>query len=99
MTQMAGNSVVLVTGTTSGGMGRHVAMLASGLAAIGRPVTVYAPLTALPALTAGSPLPEAVSFGPIDLGGRPRLSDARTVLRLRRLLRAGADGGPPGVVP
>jgi glycosyltransferase involved in cell wall biosynthesis len=98
MTQVGGTPVVLVTGTTSGGMGRHVAMLASGLAAIGRPVTVYAPLTALPALTAGSPLPEAVSFGPIDLGGRPRLSDARTAARLRRLLRAGADGGPPGVV-
>jgi len=85
--------VALVLGTSTGGILRHVRMLAAGLADAGVPVLVCAPPDTLERLTAGSPVPAAVSFAPVDIGGRPSLSDVGTIGRLRRLLAAGADGG------
>jgi glycosyltransferase involved in cell wall biosynthesis len=93
--------VALVLGTSAGGIIRHVRMLAAGLADAGVPVAVYAPASALATLTAGSPLPAAVSSAPVEIAGRPRPGDARTLLRLRHLLAAGdgsRHGAPPGII-
>ncbi len=80
-------------------------MLAAGLARAGTAVAVYGPPTALHALTAGPPLPPAVLTATVDIGDRPRPSDATAIRRLRRLLAAGAGGdgrpvddGPPDVI-
>jgi glycosyltransferase involved in cell wall biosynthesis len=85
--------VALVLGTAAGGVIRHARMLAAGMADAGVLVIVCAPPAALQLLTAGSPLPAAVSLASVDIGDRPRLSDASTARRLRRLLTTGADGG------
>ena len=74
--------IVLVLGTAAGGTASHVAMLAEGCAAGGHQVTVYGP-----ARTAR--FFPGVSFGPAEIGDRPRPGrDLVTVLRLRRLLAA-----------
>jgi glycosyltransferase involved in cell wall biosynthesis len=91
--------VALVLGTSTGGVIRHARMLAAGLASAGAAVAVYAPPATLRLLAAGSPLPAAVSLAPVEIGDRPRPGDARTLLRLRRLLMTGAAGvGPAGVI-
>ena len=81
--------VTLVLGTSTGGIIRHARMLAAGLADTRVAVTVCAPPGALERLTAGSPLPAAVSLVRVDIGNRPSLSDASTARQLRRLLLAG----------
>jgi glycosyltransferase involved in cell wall biosynthesis len=69
-----------VVGTTAGGTGRHVAMLARGCADRGMIVSVFGPPAAREAF------PEA-AFTPVDIGDRPRPGrDAAAVLRLRRLI-------------
>jgi glycosyltransferase involved in cell wall biosynthesis len=101
--------ICLVLGTSSGGIGAHVRMLAAGLAARGAQVTVLGPASVREAFGLGG-LP-GVLFEVVDVGERPRPGDVRSVLRLRRLLpRAGAstdgastdgastDGASPGVV-
>jgi glycosyltransferase involved in cell wall biosynthesis len=77
--------IAYVIGTTTGGTGRHVAMLAEGCAARGLAVTVFGP--------AGTKsLFPAVPFGAVDIGSRPRPArDAAAVRRLRGLL---ADFAP-----
>jgi glycosyltransferase involved in cell wall biosynthesis len=93
--------VALVLGTSAGGIIRHVRMLAAGLAVAGVQVVVHAPPATLRLVTAGSPLPATVSLTPVEIGERPRGSDASTVRRLRRLLVAGAGGaagGPAGLI-
>ena len=98
---LSGLAVGYLVGSTAGGTGRHVAMLASGCAARGATVTVYGsvgPGGRLPgppdrrsAPSGGTPPraggPGTVRVRELDIGDRPRpASDARTVARLRRWL-------------
>jgi glycosyltransferase involved in cell wall biosynthesis len=78
--------VAFVIGTTAGGTGAHVRMLAAGLARRGIAVSVFGPASAAPVLGVAS-LP-GVGFVPVEFGDRPRPGDAAAVLRLRRALRA-----------
>ena len=74
--------IAYVIGTTTGGTGRHVAMLAGGCAARGLDVTVFGP-------AAARALFPAVAFTPADIGARPRpVRDTAAVRRLRRLIAA-----------
>jgi glycosyltransferase involved in cell wall biosynthesis len=76
--------IAYVVGTTTGGTGRHVAMLAEGCAGRGMAVSVFGP----PATREAFP---AAFFEPVDIAGRPRPArDAAAVLRLRRLIAARA---------
>ena len=75
--------VALVVGTTTGGTGVHVRMLAAGLAERGIDVSVLGPSSA--AATFGFRALAGVVFSPIEFGDRPRLGDVGAVLRLRRL--------------
>ena len=81
-----------MVGTTAGGTGAHVRMLAAGLARRGMAVSVFGPASAAAVLRVAE-LP-GVGFTPVEFGDRPRPGDAAAVLRLRRALRA----APPGVV-
>ncbi len=81
--------VVLVLGTSAGGTGTHVRMLADGLAGRGVAVTVAGPSSA-GARLAFSAVP-GVSFAAVEIGDRPRPGDLASILRLRRLLAASAD--------
>jgi glycosyltransferase involved in cell wall biosynthesis len=74
--------VAFVVGTCGGGTGRHVLMLASGCVSRGVPAAVFGPASA--GRDFGFP-----SFTPVEIADRPRLRDALTIWRLRRLLRAG----------
>jgi len=80
--------VALVLGTTAGGTGTHVRMLADGLAGRGVAVTVAGPSSA-GARLAFSAVP-GVSFAAVEIGDRPRPGDLAGILRLRRLLPASA---------
>jgi glycosyltransferase involved in cell wall biosynthesis len=72
--------IAYVVGTTTGGTGRHVAMLAEGCAARGLAVAVFGPEST-------KSLFPAVPFGAVDIGSRPRPGrDAAAVRRLRGLL-------------
>jgi glycosyltransferase involved in cell wall biosynthesis len=72
--------IAYVIGTTTGGTGRHVAMLAEGCAARGLTVTVFGP-------AATKSLFPGVPFDAVDIGSRPRPArDVPAVLRLRGLL-------------
>jgi len=81
--------VALVLGTTAGGTGTHVRMLADGLAGRGVAVTVAGPAAAGAGL-AFSAVP-GVSFAAVEIGDRPRPRDLASILRLRGLL-AGRAG-------
>jgi glycosyltransferase involved in cell wall biosynthesis len=75
-----------VLGTSAGGTGRHVAMLAAGCAARGVRAEVFGPAEADRYFGFSS---AHAGFTPIALGERPRLpGDLRTIARLRRLLSA-----------
>jgi glycosyltransferase involved in cell wall biosynthesis len=105
-------SVALVLGTTAGGTGAHVRMLADGLARRGVRVSVLGPAAAgarfwpgapgAGVLTPGGLVPGGLvpgRFIPVEFGGRPRPRDIAAVLRLRGLLaRPGGltAGGDPG---
>jgi glycosyltransferase involved in cell wall biosynthesis len=93
--------VAYVVGTTAGGTGTHVAMLARGCADRGIAVRVFGPARAgqrffpagaAPAGTALSPgTGGQPGFVVVDISDRPRpVHDLAVVLRLRRLLRAWA---------
>jgi glycosyltransferase involved in cell wall biosynthesis len=84
--------VAFVVGTTAGGTGAHVRMLAAGLERRGMAVSVFGPASAAAVLGVTS-LP-GVEFIPVKFGDRPRPGDAAALLRLRRAPRA----APPGVV-
>jgi glycosyltransferase involved in cell wall biosynthesis len=91
--------IAFVLGTSAGGTGRHVKMLAAGCAALGRPVQVFGPAQTDRAFgfTSGdvSPGGAAVRFAAVDIADRPRLlPDLRAIVRLHRLIEA----GQPGVV-
>ena len=84
--------VAYVLGTTTGGTGPHVAMLARGCAARGMTVRAFGPAESgrrfFPASAATDGPP---GFTEVDIADRPRPAhDLAAVLRLRRLLRAWA---------
>lgn len=81
--------VALVLGTTSGGTGAHVVMLAAGLARRGIVVLVCGPARTGAALRLET-VP-GVGFSAVEFGSRPRAGDVSAVLRLRRLLRGRGD--------
>jgi glycosyltransferase involved in cell wall biosynthesis len=82
--------VAFVVGTTTGGTGAHVWMLAVGLANRGIDVSVVGPSAADAVFGFGAL--DGVTFSPVEFGDRPRVSDAAALLQLRRLLR-GRTGG------
>jgi glycosyltransferase involved in cell wall biosynthesis len=86
--------VALVTGTTAGGTGAHVRMLAAGLAARGTSVTVVAPASVGARFGLGAL--DGVRFTAAEFGDRPRPGDVRAVARLRRALRHRDPGAPGG---
>jgi glycosyltransferase involved in cell wall biosynthesis len=72
--------IAYVIGTTAGGTGRHVAMLAEGCAGRGLTVSAFGP-------DSTRRLFPAVAFTAVDIAERPRpVRDTAAVLRLRRLL-------------
>jgi len=72
--------IAYVVGTTTGGTGRHVAMLAEGGTARGLTVSVFGP-------DATRSLFPGADFTPVNFSERPRPArDIAAVLRLRRLL-------------
>jgi glycosyltransferase involved in cell wall biosynthesis len=90
--------VAYVLGTTQGGTGRHVAMLARGCAAEGIGVAVFGPGETR-SLLGLDPVPRQeparLDFGAVNIGDRPRPGrDAAAVRRLRLLL----TGFAPDVV-
>ena len=99
-----GLKVAFVVGTTTGGTGPHVAMLADGCAARGVAVAVLGPASTRPFFhdrgglaavcgpaVSGANLPRSWKFVPVEIAGRPRPArDAATLLRLRRRLAASA---------
>jgi len=76
--------VALVVGTTTGGTGAHVRMLAAGFAGRGIDVSVLGPSFADALFGFGRVA--GVTFSPVEFSDRPRLGDVAAVLRLRRLL-------------
>jgi glycosyltransferase involved in cell wall biosynthesis len=89
--------VALVVGTTAGGTGAHVRMLAAGLSGRGFAVSVLGPSSANAAFGFGAL--GGVTFAAVEFGDRPRARDAAAALRLRRLLAAPAGRPEPaGVV-
>jgi glycosyltransferase involved in cell wall biosynthesis len=76
--------IAYVIATSTGGTGRHVAMLAEGCAARGMIVSVFGP----PSTREAFP---AAAFTPVDIADRPRPArDAAAVRRLRGLIAAQA---------
>lgn len=78
-----GRRVGLVLGTSTGGIGRHVQLLAAGLAARGAAVTVCGPASTEESFgftAAGA------AFAPVEVGKGVRFADARVVRRLRAAL-------------
>jgi len=77
-----------VLGTSTGGTGRHVRMLAAGCAARGVRVEVFGPAQTDRDFAFGGAAP-GVGFTAVEVADRPRLpGDLRTIGRLRRLFRA-----------
>lgn len=74
--------VLLVLGTSSGGVGAHVRSLAESLTGAGVAVVLAAPLTVLDGFDMAATGARVV---PIELSERPRRSDAGTIARLGRL--------------
>jgi glycosyltransferase involved in cell wall biosynthesis len=80
--------VTFVLGTTAGGTGRHVQLLAAGCAARGLQAEVFAPGEAQRAF----PFGPGVVVRTVEFTDRPRSRDGWAMLRLRQLLaRSGAD--------
>jgi glycosyltransferase involved in cell wall biosynthesis len=77
--------VALAVGTTAGGTGTHVRILAEALAGVGIGVLVCGPAAAGADFRFGALA--GVRFEAVEFGDRPRLSDVSAVFRLRRLLR------------
>ena len=82
--------VAFVLGTTAGGTGRHVQMLAAGCAVRSIPCAVFGPRETQRDFGFG--FGDGVEFGAVDIGDRPNVRDGLAVLRLRQLLGgSGAD--------
>lgn len=98
--------VTLVLGTSAGGTGMHVRMLAAGLSERGIAVSVIGP-SAVGTRFSFSALPH-VAFAAVEIGPRPGAADLAGLVRLRRLLTrptpsasliAGPDRPPAGDPP
>lgn len=87
-------AVTFVVGTTAGGTGAHVRMLAAGLARRGTVVTVLGPSSAGTRFGFAS-LPGA-AFKPVEFTGRPRPGDLVAIARLRRMLSGTGIGTGQG---
>ena len=80
--------LALVLGTSTGGTGRHVKMLAVGCAARGVRVEVFGPAQTDRDFAFGAAAP-GTGFTPAEIADRPRLpGDLQAIGRLRRLFRA-----------
>jgi glycosyltransferase involved in cell wall biosynthesis len=78
--------VAFVLGTSTGGTGRHVRMLAAGAVAQGLIAEVFGPAQTDRDFAFSA---SGVGFTEVDLADRPRVRpDLRAIARLRRLLRA-----------
>jgi len=76
--------VLQVLGSSAGGVARHVAQVAAGLAAAGDHVVVAGPAAVRATVApAGGP----VRFVPVEIADRPHASDLRAVARLAALSR------------
>ena len=84
--------VAFVVGTTAGGTGRHVRMLASGFVARGIAVEVHGPPSAETAI--GFASVPGVKFSPVEFGDQPRRGDIGAVRRLRQALSPGTGVAP-----
>ncbi|HEY7173334.1 MAG TPA: glycosyltransferase family 4 protein, partial [Micromonosporaceae bacterium] len=81
--------MALVLASSTGGIGRHVRSLASGLVRRGVTVTVYAPEETGRQFAFAS---LGAAFVPIEIPANPQPGDLRSIRELRRaLLAAGAD--------
>jgi len=79
--------LAFVLGTSTGGTGRHVRMLAAGCAAEGIPAEVFGP--AQTDRDFGFSAVPGVGFAAVGIADRPRVRrDLAAIMRLRRLLRA-----------
>ncbi len=79
--------VAFVLGTSTGGTGRHVRMLAAGCAARGTPAEVLGPVQT--DRDFGFSAVTGVGFTAVDIADRPRvLRDLAAIRRLRRLIAA-----------
>ena len=84
--------VAFVLGTTAGGTGRHVQMLAAGCVVRGVPCAVFGPRETQRDFGFGFGFGGGAEFGAVDIGDRPNVRDGLAVLRLRQLLGgSGAD--------
>jgi glycosyltransferase involved in cell wall biosynthesis len=91
-------AVTFVVGTTAGGTGEHVRMLAAGLARRGTAVTVAGPSPADDRF--GYAALSGVTFVPVEFAGRPRAGDLTAIARLRRTLAPAGERAPrPDVRP
>jgi glycosyltransferase involved in cell wall biosynthesis len=80
--------LALVLGTSTGGTGRHVRMLAVGCAARGVRVEVFGPAQTDRDFAFDAAAP-GIGFTPAEIADRPRLpGDLQAIGRLRRLFRA-----------
>ncbi len=83
----AGLDVSYLLGTSAGGTGRHVAMLAGGCAARGATVHVYGPAATGAWLSPPGGPPPGWDFSAVDIADGPRPArDLAAVLRVRRLV-------------
>jgi glycosyltransferase involved in cell wall biosynthesis len=84
--------VAFVLGTSTGGIARHVRMLAAGCAAHGVAAEVFGPAQTDRDFGFGDGNPETgdrIGFTAVEIAARPRVrGDLRAIARLRRLLRA-----------
>jgi glycosyltransferase involved in cell wall biosynthesis len=89
--------VSFVLGTSAGGLGRHVRMVAAGCAARGVTVQVFGPARTdrdFGFEGLGPPGSPPVTFTGVEIADRPRVvRDLRAIARLRRLLRSGPPEG------
>jgi glycosyltransferase involved in cell wall biosynthesis len=84
--------VTLVLGTSAGGMGTHVKMLAAGLSERGIAVSVIGP-SAADTQFSFSALSH-VAFAPVEIATRPGAADLAGLARLRRLLTRPTSSAP-----
>jgi glycosyltransferase involved in cell wall biosynthesis len=83
----AGLRVSYLLGTTAGGTGRHVAMLAGGCAARGVIIHVYGPAATGAGLSRAGGAQPGWDFSVVDIAEGPRPArDLAAVLRVRRLV-------------
>ncbi|VTR77799.1 glycosyltransferase family 4 protein [Cellulomonas hominis] len=76
--------VLQVLGSSAGGVARHVAQVAAGLAAQGDHVVVAGPSSLAAVVAPGG---SGVRFEPVEVADRPHASDARAVARIAALAR------------